>query len=79
MLGTPIPWFAGSKGKGLSWASQPHPYPPPQSRAPLQGKVPGQVASPLRLNIHIYGMTDPSLLCSDWEESLQESSRRASH
>ena len=43
MLGTPIPWFAGSKGKGLSWASlcfpQPHPHSPSPGH-PLQGKVP---------------------------------------
>lgn len=63
MLGTPIPWFAGSKGKGLSGASlcSPNPTPcSPSPRSPFRGRFLGQVASPLGLNILTYGMMDPS-------------------
>lgn len=77
VLGTPIPWFAGSKGKGLSWASlcsQHHCHTLihfPKSRAtPYRGRFQEQVASPLKLNILIYGITDLSPPCVVFERNL---------
>lgn len=86
VLDTPIPWFAGSKGKSLSWASLCSPNPAliplstsPSTGPPCRGRFLGQVASPLRLNIFIYGIMDLPPPCVATERNLQESLRSAWH
>lgn len=61
MLCAPLPWFAGSKRKGLSWASlcfSQHLPPPTSPGLPCRGRFLGQVAS-LRLSVLIYRLMDP--------------------
>lgn len=77
MLGAPIPWFAGSKGKGLSRASLclPQSHPSPSCWPPCRGRFLGQVTISFETQLpHLWN----DGLWGNWEKSFQESLRNAS-